>query len=98
MGELDTDIGGLTPLNPAHRIAGASSDVTVVNLDDNPDGLKVGDSILFRTGYSSLLRLMSSKYIAKEIDPLPNDTAEDAPGDQVEVARAIPDRPVASHQ
>jgi len=93
VGELDTDIAGLTPVNSNHRIAGASSDVMVVNLDDNPEGLKVGDTIMFRTGYSALLRLMSSKYIDKEVEPL-SDTGNRAfPRDQLEVAPAIPENP-----
>ncbi|MBN2447567.1 MAG: alanine racemase [Phycisphaerae bacterium] len=98
LGELDTDIGGLTPVNPAHRIAGASSDVTVINLDDNPDGLGVGDVIQFRTGYSSLLRLMSSKYIEKRIDPLLDDATIYAQRAESEVAPAIAERQLASDQ
>lgn len=69
VGQLDTDINGLTPLNPEHEIAGASSDILVVNVGDNSQNLKVGDSIKFKLNYSALLRLMSSKYIDKEIQP-----------------------------
>ncbi len=69
VGQLDSDIAGLTPVNPNCRIAGASSDITVVNLGDNPEGLRVGDAIKFRVNYSALLRLMSGKYITKEVQP-----------------------------
>ncbi len=69
VGQLDTDVGGLTPIDPDHRIAGASSDIVVVNLGDNPDGLKVGDTIKFRCNYSALLRLMSGRYLEKVIVP-----------------------------
>lgn len=69
VGQLDTDVGGLTPIDPDHRIAGASSDIVVVNLGDNPDGLKVGDTIKFRCNYSALLRLMSGRYLEKAIVP-----------------------------
>ncbi len=69
VGNLDTDISGLTPINPHHKIAGASSDITVINLGDNPGDLHVGDTIKFRVNYSALLRLMSGKYIPKEIHP-----------------------------
>ena len=69
VGQLDSDIGGLFPVDPRYRIAGASSDITVVNLGDNPEALKVGDAIRFRVNYSALLRLMSGKYVAKEVQP-----------------------------
>ena len=69
VGQLDTDINGLIPLNPDYEIAGASSDITVVNLGSHPDGLKVGDSIEFRMDYAALLRLMNCRYIAKSVTP-----------------------------
>ncbi len=69
IGQLDTDISGLTPVNPSYSIAGASSDVTVVNLGDDPDGLHVGDTLTFRVNYSALLRLMGSRYISKRVTP-----------------------------
>jgi len=69
VGQLDTDVKALTPINPNVRLAGASSDVTVVNLDDNPDGLSVGDSVRFRPAYSALVRLMIGKYIRKVVTP-----------------------------
>lgn len=69
VGQLDSDISGLTPVNPNYRIAGASSDITVVNLGVNPEQLQVGDTIKFRVNYSALLRLMSGKYVDKEVHP-----------------------------
>lgn len=69
VGRLDTDISGLTLVNPEYEIAGASSDITVVNLGDHADGLKVGDSIQFRLNYAALLRLMNCRYITKEVIP-----------------------------
>ena len=65
LGQLDTDVSGLTPVHPDYQIAGASSDITVVNLGDSPDGLKVGDTIQFKVSYSALLRLMNGRYIDK---------------------------------
>ncbi|HOO93941.1 MAG TPA: hypothetical protein PKX94_10740, partial [Opitutales bacterium] len=65
LGQLDTDVSGLTPVHPDYQIAGASSDITVVNLGDSPDGLKVGDTIQFKVSYSALLRLMNGSYIDK---------------------------------
>jgi len=69
VGQLDTDVAGLTPLNTGYQVAGASSDITVVNLGDSPDGLQVGDSIRFRTSYSAFVRLMNDSYIHKEVRP-----------------------------
>ena len=69
VGQLDTEITGLTPINSHYHIAGASSDVTVVNIGDDQDGLKVGDTIKFRLNYAALLRLMSGKYIDKVVSP-----------------------------
>lgn len=69
LGQLDTDVAGLTPVNPVHKIAGASSDITVVNLGDDPAGLEVGDTIKFRVNYSALLRLMNDKYVTKTLLP-----------------------------
>ena len=69
VGQLDTDVAGLTPLNTNYQIAGASSDITVVNLGDSPDGLRVGDTIKFQTNYAAFVRLMSDPYITKEVRP-----------------------------
>lgn len=69
VGQLDTDIAGLTPVDSRYQIAGASSDVTVINIGDEPGGLKVGDTIKFRLNYAALLRLMSGKYIEKVVTP-----------------------------
>jgi ornithine racemase len=65
VGQLDTEVKGLLPLNPLHHIAGASSDLSVVNVGENPGGLKVGDNIKFRLNYAALVRAMSSPYIEK---------------------------------
>ncbi|MBU0984488.1 MAG: alanine racemase [candidate division Zixibacteria bacterium] len=69
VGQLDTDIGGLVPVESQFQVAGASSDVTVINIGDGPGGLKVGDSIKFKLNYAALLRLMSGKYVRKEVHP-----------------------------
>ncbi|MEA1981370.1 MAG: alanine racemase, partial [candidate division Zixibacteria bacterium] len=69
VGQLDTEITGLTPINSGYNIAGASSDVAVVNIGDEQGGLKVGDTIKFRLNYAALLRLMSGKYIEKVVSP-----------------------------
>jgi predicted amino acid racemase len=69
LGQLDTDVTGLTPNNPKHLIAGASSDLMVVNLGEESGGLKVGDTIKFSPNYAAFLRAMSTKYIEKYVVP-----------------------------
>lgn len=69
VGQLDTEIQGLTPLDERYRLTGASSDLAVLNLGDNPENLAVGDSISFRPGYGSLVRLMLSPYVDKVVVP-----------------------------
>lgn len=69
IGQLDTDIGGLRPLDSRHRISGASSDLTVLNIGEDAAGLEVGGTVKFRVGYSSLLRIMSTKYVEKVVTP-----------------------------
>ncbi|MFH1970591.1 MAG: hypothetical protein ABIJ53_09775 [Verrucomicrobiota bacterium] len=69
IGQLDTDVSGLIPFNREYQIAGASSDITVVNLGISNDGMAVGDSLKFRVSYSALLRLMNDKYIERVVVP-----------------------------
>lgn len=69
IGQLDTDIAGLTPENAAHQISGASSDITVVNIGESPRGLSVGDTIRFRPNYAALVRLMGNRYVDRIVDP-----------------------------
>ncbi|MEA2031302.1 MAG: alanine racemase [candidate division Zixibacteria bacterium] len=89
VGQLDTDINGLIPINPRHQIAGASSDITAVNLGDDAGGLCVGDSIKFKLNYSAMLRLMSGKYIAKRITPSLEEFEDTSKNEQFEVEPAI---------
>jgi len=67
VGHVDTDVSGLTPLHPAYAIAGASSDVTVVNLGPDRDGVKLGETLAFRPDYSAFVRLMNNPYTAKKL-------------------------------
>ncbi len=69
IGQLDTEVSGLKPLNPTYQIAGASSDLIVVNIGESRDGLRIGDTIQFKLNYSALLRLMVGKYIRKVVNP-----------------------------
>ncbi|MBN2082965.1 alanine racemase [bacterium] len=69
VGQLDTDVAGLSPVNSTFKISGASSDLTVVNIGEDRAGLNIGDQISFHVNYSALLRIMSSKYVTKAVTP-----------------------------
>ena len=69
IGQVDTEIAGLTPLHPDYRIVGASSDLTVVNVGTDADEVQVGGTIKFRPSYGALVRLMLDKYIDKIVTP-----------------------------
>lgn len=69
VGQLDTEVRGLTPLNDDYTLVGASSDLSVVHLGDNPENLAVGDTIRFRPSYGAFVRLMLSRYIDKRVTP-----------------------------
>jgi predicted amino acid racemase len=81
MGALDTEVSGLTPLDPSHKIAGVSSDVMVINIGEERGSLKIGDSIKFRPNYAALLRLMASKYIDKKVVPTVEELGENMDDD-----------------
>lgn len=89
IGQLDTDISGLTPLDSSHKIAGASSDLTVVNLGDDPAGLKVGDTIKFRVNYSALLHSMAGRYVEKELWPPLSKFGKLVEGEELELKPAV---------
>lgn len=67
LGLLDVDSHHITPVDSSLNILGASSDMTVLDLGDNPQQYKVGDYIYFQPDYMGVLRLMSSSYIDKEL-------------------------------
>jgi len=69
VGQLDTEVSGLTPIDPSYQVAGASSDMIVVNIGEKRNGLNIGDTIRFKMNYSALLRLMAGKYLEKVVQP-----------------------------
>ena len=50
------------------KIAGASSDMIVLDLGDSPQHYKVGSLISFRVKYMGALRLLNSDYIDKIVE------------------------------
>ena len=89
IGELDTDVSGLTPVSENYRIAGASSDITVINVGEKRGGLRVGDKMRFRLDYSALLRLMSGEYVQKVVDPPLEEFKKAYQGQQCSVLPAV---------
>lgn len=65
MGEQDTDPLSLVLLEEGVEVLGASSDHTVLDVEDGPP-LKLGDKVRFRPSYKGLLRAMTSEYVHKE--------------------------------
>ena len=92
VGHLDTEIAGLMPENPTYQIAGASSDVTVINVGDSPGGLKVGEIVRFQMTYPALVRLMANKYVDVAVDPTLAEFTATQAGEP-----AIPMHPVLAH-
>lgn len=66
-GLLDVDEMHITPLDSNLKIIGASSDMFVIDLADNPKKYKVGELIGFKMDYMGVLRILNSKYIEKRV-------------------------------
>lgn len=67
LGLLDVDEKHVWFSDKGNKFVGASSDMIVVDIKDNPHNKKVGDLIEFDMDYMGLLRLMNSKYIEKKV-------------------------------
>lgn len=68
VGLLDVESNHLTPVDGTMQIAGASSDMIVIDLGENNNKMTVGDLIEFKMDYMGVLRLMNSNYIDKKIE------------------------------
>ncbi len=93
VGGLDTDVSGLTPTHPDYQIAGASSDITVINLGDQPGEVRIGNTIRFSAGYSAFVQLMNDPYIAKHVEPPLDEFERTLERWDIEVSPAMPDPP-----
>ncbi|RZJ67516.1 MAG: alanine/ornithine racemase family PLP-dependent enzyme [Flavobacterium sp.] len=67
IGLLDIDMKHLDPTDTEIKYAGATSDMVVLDLGENPKGYNVGDLIGFTMDYMGIVRIMNSKYIEKRI-------------------------------
>lgn len=68
VGLLDVEDGHIKPVSTDIEIAGASSDMIVLDLGENRRNLKVGDTVAFDLDYMGILRLMHSDYIDKRFE------------------------------
>ncbi len=66
IGRQDAPPEGLVPLDPRIKVLGASSDHLVLDVHELPACSMIGDTIEFRPGYSAVLALFTSEYVAKE--------------------------------
>ncbi len=64
VGNQDVDYKELTPYDTVDLI-GSSSDHIIVNIGDTHNIYEIGDTMLFRLTYASILSLMTSKYVTK---------------------------------
>ncbi|MBW6497045.1 MAG: alanine racemase [Bacteroidales bacterium] len=68
IGLLDITPDFLIPQDKNLKIAGASSDILVIDLGTNPKKYKVGDFIKFKLKYMGALGLFNSDYIIKRME------------------------------
>jgi predicted amino acid racemase len=68
LGLLDIEQNHLFPTSDSCELAGASSDMIVVDLGKNKKNYKVGDLLEFKTDYMGALRLLNSRYIDKRVE------------------------------
>ena len=68
IGLLDVEDGHIQPMDKGMEIAGASSDMIVLDLGDNPRKLKTGDLVAFHMDYMGILRIMNSDYVDKRFE------------------------------
>lgn len=67
LGLLDIKHDHMFPIDGKIEFAGASSDMIVVDLGNNPKNYKVGDLLEFRLDYLGVLTIMNSMYIDKKV-------------------------------
>ncbi|MDA3892671.1 MAG: alanine racemase [Salinivirgaceae bacterium] len=67
LGLLDVETDHIELIDKSLKLAGASSDMIVIDLDENKKNYKVGDLIEFKLDYMGILRIMNSRYIEKKL-------------------------------
>jgi ornithine racemase len=67
LGLLDVEEAHIEPADKNMSFVGASSDMLVVDLGENPNRHKVGDKLQFHLDYMGTLRVINSRYIDKKV-------------------------------
>ena len=67
LGLLDVETEHIELVDKSLKLAGASSDMIVIDIDENKKKYKVGDLVEFKLDYMGILRIMNSKYIEKKV-------------------------------
>ncbi len=67
IGKQDVDIDSIIPIDENITILGASSDHLILDGTDSSVDYKIGDIVRFNLTYSSLLKVMTSEYVKKEV-------------------------------
>lgn len=67
IGLLDIDMKHLESTDENVKLAGATSDMVVLDLGENLSNFKVGDQMEFTLDYMGIVRIMNSKYIEKRV-------------------------------
>ena len=65
VGKQDTNLDGMTPLDPKIDILGGSSDHTILDVTNSDTEYKVGDVVSFKLDYGAVLKLATSAYVEK---------------------------------
>lgn len=66
IGQQDTTMDSLIPLDDKIEVLGGSSDHLIVDVTDSEKNYQVGDIISFGVGYGALLKAFTSEYVYKE--------------------------------
>ncbi|MCQ4635660.1 ornithine racemase Orr [Anaerovorax odorimutans] len=65
IGQQDTDISSMTPLDSGIDILGASSDHMILDVSQSEKKYEVGDIVKFKVGYGAMLKTATSGYVEK---------------------------------
>ncbi|MBS4535389.1 alanine/ornithine racemase family PLP-dependent enzyme [Clostridium sp. D2Q-14] len=67
IGKQDVEIDDLIPMDGNILLIGESSDHLIIDVTDSDKEYKIGDEVLFKLNYGSILKLMTSQYVSKKI-------------------------------
>lgn len=65
MGRGDVDFKNIIPIDDSIEIIGGSSDHLILDIQNSKNNYSVGDEIVFKINYGSLLQSMTSHYVKK---------------------------------